>query len=114
MEETLRIDLDALLSGELAWQPFRAGIEIHALYGEIGVGRAAALLRYAPGASLPAHRHSGFEQIMVLQGSQEDDKGRYGKGTVVINPPGSKHAVASAEGCVVFVTWDLPVEFEQA
>jgi anti-sigma factor ChrR (cupin superfamily) len=112
MNESLRIDLEALLSGEVSWKPFRTGIEIHPLYGEVGVGRAAALLRYAPGASLPAHRHTGFEQILVLQGAQEDDQGRYGKGTVVISPPGSKHAVASPEGCVVFVTWELPVEFE--
>jgi anti-sigma factor ChrR (cupin superfamily) len=113
MMESFRIDLEALLSGEVSWKPFRAGIEIHPLYGEIGVGRAAALLRYAPGASLPSHRHSGFEQILVLQGSQEDDRGRYGKGTVVVNPPGSKHAVASTEGCIVFVTWELPVQFDQ-
>jgi anti-sigma factor ChrR (cupin superfamily) len=112
MNESLRIDLEALLGGEVSWQPFRAGIEIHPLYGEIGIGRAAALLRYAPGARLPAHRHAGFEQILVLQGSQEDDRGPYGKGTVVINPPGSAHAVASPEGCVVFVTWELPVQFE--
>jgi anti-sigma factor ChrR (cupin superfamily) len=114
MDESLRIDLEALLSGDVSWKPFRTGIEIHHLYGEIGVGRAAALLRYAPGASLPAHRHAGFEQILVLQGAQQDDGGRYGKGTVVVNPPGSKHAVTSPEGCIVFVTWELPVEFEPA
>jgi anti-sigma factor ChrR (cupin superfamily) len=61
---------------------------------------------------LPAHRHAGFEQILVLAGAQEDDRGRYGKGTVVVNPPGSKHAVTSRDGCIVFVTWELPVEFE--
>ena len=114
MNESLCIDLEALLGGEVAWKPFRTGIEIHLLYGEMGVGRAAALLRYAPGASLPAHRHAGFEQIMVLQGAQEDERGRYGKGTVVVNPPGSKHAVTSHGGCIVFVTWELPVEFERA
>lgn len=114
MDESLRIDLEALLSGDVPWKPFRTGIEIHHLYGEIGVGRAAALLRYAPGASLPAHRHAGFEQILVLQGAQQDDGGRYGKGTVVVNPPGSKHTVTSPEGCIVFVTWELPVEFELA
>ena len=75
------------MQGEIAWQPFRKGIEIHHLYGELGVGRAAALLRYAPGASLPSHRHAGFEQILVLQGSQVDERGRYGKGTMVVNPP---------------------------
>jgi len=46
-----------------------------------------------------------------LEGSQVDERGRYGRGTVVVNPPGSEHAVASPEGCVVFVTWELPVEF---
>jgi len=111
MQESFRVDLDALLRGDIAWQPFRTGIEIHPLYGELGVGRAAALLRYAPGASLPTHRHAGFEQILVLEGSQVDERGRYGRGTVVVNPPGSEHAVASPEGCVVFVTWELPVEF---
>ena len=112
MQQSFRVDLDALLKGEISWQPFRTGIEIHQLYGQVGVGRAAALLRYAPGALLPAHRHAGFEQILVLEGAQVDDLGRYGKGTVVVNPPGSSHAVASPEGCIVFVTWDLPVEFD--
>ncbi len=111
MQESFRVDLDALLKGDMTWQPFRVGIEIHQLYGEIGVGRAAALLRYAPGAVLPAHRHGGFEQILVLEGAQVDERGRYGKGTVVVNPPGSSHAVTSPEGCIVFVTWDQPVEF---
>jgi anti-sigma factor ChrR (cupin superfamily) len=112
MQESLRIDLAAIMAGEINWQPFKTGIEIHRLYGELGAGRAAALLRYAPGASLPTHRHAGFEQILVLEGSQVDDLGKYSKGTVVVNAPGSEHAVFSPEGCVVFVTWELPVEFD--
>lgn len=114
MHETFRVDLDALMNGGVDWQPFREGIEIHRLYGEAGAGRSAALLRYAPGAALPEHRHAGFEQILVLDGAQIDDRGRYGKGTLVINPPGTHHAVTSPEGCIVFVTWELPVEFEPA
>jgi len=112
MQESFRVDLEAILRGDIAWLPFRTGIEIHHLYGELGVGRAAALLRYAPGASLPTHRHGGFEQILVLQGSQVDERGSYGKGTLVVNPPGSQHAVSSPEGCIVFVTWDMPVQFD--
>src|SRR3954467_5130501 len=100
MQESFRLDLENVLQSDIAWEPFRAGIEIHHLYGELGVGRAAALLRYAPGARLPVHRHAGFEQIVVLQGSQIDDRGRYGKGTLVVNPPGSQHEVASPDGCV--------------
>lgn len=114
MQESFRVDLDALMKGDIAWQPFRAGIEIHRLYGEAGVGRSAALLRYAPGAVLPEHRHAGFEQILVLDGAQVDDRGRYGKGTLVVNPPGSQHSVSCPEGCIVFVTWELPVEFDPA
>ncbi|MEO8902056.1 MAG: cupin domain-containing protein [Polyangiaceae bacterium] len=111
MQESFRVDLDSLLKGDVPWQTFRTGIEIHQLYGVTGVGRAAALLRDAPGAGLPAHRHAGFEQTLVLEGAQVDARGRYGKGAVVVNPPGPSHAVSSPEGCVVFVTWDLPGEF---
>ena len=112
MSESLRVDLDALLVSGVPWKPFRAGIEIHSLYGELGVGRSAALLRYAPGAVLPAHRHVGFEQILVLEGAQVDEHGRYAKGMLVVNAPGSGHSVHSPEGCIVFVTWDNPVEFQ--
>lgn len=111
MLEPFRVDLEAIMRGKVEWLPFRSGIEIHRLYGEMGVGRAAALLRYAPGATLPVHRHAGFEQIYVLEGTQVDERGPYGKGTLVVNPPGSQHAVSSPGGCVVFVTWELPVEF---
>jgi anti-sigma factor ChrR (cupin superfamily) len=50
----------------------------------------------------------------VLDGAQVDDRGRYGKGTLVVNPPGSQHSVSCPEGCIVFVTWELPVEFDPA
>lgn len=112
MKEPLRVDLEALLHGDIAWKPFREGIELHLLYGQMGVGRAAALLRYAPGASLPPHRHLGFEHILVLEGAQQDERGRYGKGTLLVNPPGSRHTVQSPEGCIVLVTWELPVELD--
>jgi len=31
MQESFRVDLEAMLQGEIAWQPFRAVIEIHNL-----------------------------------------------------------------------------------
>jgi anti-sigma factor ChrR (cupin superfamily) len=100
--------------GRLAWQPFRPGIEIVRLYGEGSGGPAAALLRYAPGASLSAHAHVDYEHVVVLAGSQRDehDARAYAAGTCVINPPGSAHRVASEEGCVVLAVWSAPVAFE--
>lgn len=96
---------------DAAWEPFREGIEILPLHGVGGAGVSAALLRYQPGASAPEHRHAGFEHIYVLQGSQRDQRGVYPAGTLVVNPPGTTHWVASDEGCVVLIIWERPVEF---
>ena len=88
--------------------PFREGVEIARLHdGPPGV----ALLRYAPGASVPAHLHKGLETILVLRGSQSDERGTYGEGALVLNPEGTSHRVWSDEGCVVLIQWTLPVEF---
>jgi anti-sigma factor ChrR (cupin superfamily) len=99
---------------DFPWQPMRPGIEMHRLYGgEPGdAGPSAALLRYAPGASLPRHGHPGHEHIFVLEGSQVDDSGTYAAPCFVVNPPGSSHAVRSPDGCLVLVIWNAPVAFE--
>jgi anti-sigma factor ChrR (cupin superfamily) len=115
MKERLMIaDLHALARNpdRLDWQPLRPGIEIHPLYQSPDDGPAAALLRYQPGATLARHRHTGLEHVFVLAGSQEDDRGCYRTGALVVNPPGSAHNVASAEGCLVLVLWEKPVQFE--
>ena len=93
----------------LSWQPFRPGIEIHRLYGDGQQGPAAALLKYEPGATVPEHDHTGYEHIVVLSGAQRDHQGNHMAGTLVINPPGSSHTVASNEGCIVLIIWERPV-----
>lgn len=93
---------------DCAFEPFREGVAIcHLVQGEPGV----ALLRYQPGAAVPRHRHLGLETIIVLEGSQSDERGRYETGAVVLNPEGSEHSVWSEDGCVVLIQWDRPVEF---
>jgi len=110
-------EVPKLVSGA-SWQPFRAGIEIFPLYGDHegkrSVGPSAALLRYGPGASVPAHEHPGYEHVVVLQGSQRDAQQTYSSGSFVISEPGSRHAVASDDGCVVLVIWNQPVSFLDA
>jgi len=95
----------------LHWELLRPGVEFHALYGRPGSGPAAALLRYAPGASVPAHRHTDYEHILVLDGEQRDTNGRYPAGTLLVSPPGSRHAVASDRGCLVLAIWAGALEF---
>jgi anti-sigma factor ChrR (cupin superfamily) len=90
-----------------AFGPFRDGVEICRL---ISGEPELALLRYAPGARVPRHLHQGLETIVVLEGSQSDEFGTYGKGALVANAAGSIHSVTSEEGCVVLIQWTRPVK----
>lgn len=104
-------DFPGFLSGgwrDCAFEPFRDGVEIcHLFQGDAAV----ALLRYAPGASVPTHRHPGLETILVLEGCQSDARGTYGPGALVLNPAGTRHRVWSDTGCVVLIQWTQPVQF---
>ena len=95
---------------ELPFQDLRAGVEIHVLH-EAPDGARAAILRYAPGAEVPAHRHEGFEYIYVLAGEQGDERGTYATGSFVINEPGTVHRVRSELGCTVLIFLLRPVVF---
>ena len=95
----------------MEWQPFREGIEIVRLYGDGVSGPSAALLRYAPGAQLPPHRHVDYEQIIMLRGSQRDEQGVYPAGTCLIHAPDTGHQVASDDGCIALAIWNSPVVF---
>jgi anti-sigma factor ChrR (cupin superfamily) len=90
------------------FEPFRDGVEICRLRRG---NPEVALLRYAPGAGVPRHRHTGLETILVISGSQYDDLGHYATGTIVFNPAGTEHRVWTDEGCVVLIQWERPVEF---
>lgn len=92
----------------LEFNPFREGIEICLLQSEFP---QVALLRYAPGASVPKHRHTGLETIIVLDGEQSDENGNYPEGSVVLNPKDTEHSVWSFSGCVVLIQWENAVEF---
>lgn len=100
---------------QLNWQPYAAdgrdNVQIVRLYDarHQGAGPAAALLKYAPGASVPTHLHAGYELVFVLEGELIDDAGRHGPGTLEVCPPGSTHALASDAGCTFLVVWEQPV-----
>lgn len=95
---------------EELWQPFRSGVDIVPLQGEPTKSGSSALLRYQPGASVPAHRHSDTEYIFVISGSQEDSSGVYPAGSAVINAQDSSHQVRSEAGCVVLAVWTGDIE----
>jgi anti-sigma factor ChrR (cupin superfamily) len=111
LPRSLAIDLGALLANGIEWTPLDDGVEICRLYGDGKEGPSAALVRYAPKARLRLHEHDGTEHIFILSGFQEDDAGVYPAGTMVVNPPGSRHSVRAPEGCMALVLWEKPVRF---
>jgi anti-sigma factor ChrR (cupin superfamily) len=94
---------------DLPTEPFRPGVVVHWLARGSGNDPSAAILRYAPGARIPRHRHAGLETLVVLEGTQSDETGDYAAGTLVLNAVGTEHSVWTDAGCAVFIQWDRPV-----
>ena len=93
-----------LQTKDLPWDPSPApGIDRRCLSRDEEKGMATSIVRYAPGASFPAHTHSAGEEILVLEGTFADENGTYPAGTYLRNPPGSHHYPYSPDGCVIFV-----------
>jgi len=61
------------------------------------------LARYAAGARYPHHDHPDGEEILVLEGTLQDEHGTYGPGSWHRSPPGSDHAPWSEAGCLLYV-----------
>lgn len=92
-------------TGQMDWVASPAmGVDRKMLY-RFGaeVARATSIVRYAPGSAFPAHVHTGGEEIMVLDGTFQDEYGDYPAGCYFRNPPGASHSPAARDGCVIFV-----------
>jgi len=96
---------------EIAWEPYKKGVDIFRLYGDGITGPTAALVRYRERGEVPMHEHKGYEHILILAGSQRDENGTFEAGTLVINPPGTRHKVSSDGGCIVLAIYEKPVRF---
>jgi hypothetical protein len=97
----------AVHADEARWKPFLPGIERKVLHVQDGV--MSYLLKFAPGAVLPAHRHPVDEECVVISGVL-----RIGP---LALPAGSYHRVRSGvldadsssdEGAVVFLRGATP------
>lgn len=68
-----------------------------------------ALVRWEPGTRFTPHNHWGGEEILVLEGTFEDEHGTYPAGTWIRSPHMSQHEPWSDEGCLIYVkTGHLP------
>ena len=91
------------------WHAFGEGIRIKPLRERDGV--LSYLLRLAPGASLPAHRHPIDEECVVLQGRlRVGSQLEIGPGAYHLAHQGALHArISSVEGAVLFLRGAVPL-----
>lgn len=66
-------------------------------------GLVTSIVKYEAGSRFSEHSHPLGEEIFVLEGVFSDEEGDYPAGTYLRNPPGSKHAPFSEQGCTLFV-----------
>lgn len=98
--------------GALDWQATRfPGVEVKVLLEDKESGLLTTLLRMAPGARLPDHRHVEIEQSYVIEGSLQCGEGRCSAGNFVWRPAGSRHEAWSPEGALVLAVFLRPNVF---
>lgn len=84
------------------WHPgLVSGLEVSPL-DQCGTVHTA-LVRWAPGTFFNKHHHAGGEEILVLQGTFQDEHGDYAQGTWMRSPHMSSHQPYSQSGCLIFV-----------
>lgn len=89
----------------MPWRPFEEapGVTFKALKTHRPGTGVTLLLRFAPKAVYPAHRHPAGEEYYVLEGELQDGALSYGAGTYVWHPPGSVHRPSSRGGATLLV-----------
>lgn len=96
----------------MAWEPaIAAGVSRKVLDRVVHPrkGRETVLLKLEPGSQLPTEHREERVDIVVLEGSCEDEQGRYAKNTFVRDWPGVTRTLASAEGCTLYVRRRVPI-----
>ncbi len=78
------------------------GIAVKTLYRDPRFADVTRLERWVPGAAPGVQVREGGLEILVLEGSLEDEHGSYGPGTWLRLPDGAEHAPRSPEGCVLY------------
>lgn len=95
-------------SHSVAWHPgLLPGLQVLPLH-QHGTEQVA-LVRWAPGTRFNRHRHWGGEEILVLEGTFQDEFGDYPAGSWLRSPHLSEHTPFSDAGCLIWVkTGHLP------
>ena len=86
------------------WHPgIMPGLSVLPLYSQANYPENMALVRWQPNTYFHEHVHPGGEEILVLEGTFEDEHGKYPQGTWIRGPHMSRHKPFSREGCLIYV-----------
>lgn len=86
------------------WQPgVMPGLSVLPLYSQSNYPENMALVRWQPETFFHEHIHPGGEEILVLEGTFEDEHGIYPQGSWIRGPHMSRHKPFSREGCLIYV-----------
>lgn len=89
---------------QAGWRTLVPGVRFKSLRVGRRAGQRSLLLRFAPGAVLPAHPHPHDEACVVLEGAVVSNGVALRAGDHQVIPAGTAHLpVTSAEGALVFV-----------
>jgi anti-sigma factor ChrR (cupin superfamily) len=94
--------------GDDGWQPLDTGVQLKVLH-EADDGALSYLLRLAPGAALPPHRHPVDEECVVLEGEVQIGALRVAAGGYHLGRKGVLHdALRSDHGALLFLRGAAP------
>jgi anti-sigma factor ChrR (cupin superfamily) len=94
----------AIQTEGVTWQATPSqGVRIKPLYAQRGFSDTMRLERWDRGVVLGTQRYPNGAEFFVLEGSFEDEYGRYEAGTWLRFPSGESHGPMSAGGCTLYV-----------
>ena len=102
---------------ETEWKKTRfPGCEVKGLLFDKETGVVTALMKWAPGTTLPDHEHVRIEQTYVLEGMLVDAEGpakgtSVGPGEFVWREAGSRHAASCPDGGLMLAMFQVPNKF---
>lgn len=108
--------LGAYLKGGLAavdWRPLAPGVA-QSLIAVEGFRRGALrLLKFAPGSRVPKHTHRDNELTLVLQGSYDDEFGRFACGDLADLDEEATHSPRAVgdRDCICLIAINAPLAF---
>jgi anti-sigma factor ChrR (cupin superfamily) len=91
-------------AGEGQWRPTAdAGVTFKLLFVDRERSIVTTLVRMEPGARIPAHRHLGVEQCLLLEGDLRAGSVEMSAGDFNCSLPGSVHEDLTTEGGALFL-----------